>query len=197
MPITKKLLCQIAGEAWQESFENGNCDVERLITGNHENIYNYLESLARKVSLTLTTDKYECYVENLDRQFTFCVVERDCYDIAFNREEDDSNSIIADEVEDLCGHEEHEDDAEWLKVKNACRKQHDGAFWVTDHLQLALNYGNCLNEGKHEKMSDDDWQFYCDNFNNDNDEENCYMLYKKLDAERLDIYWKLEYNHNK
>ena len=46
-------------------------------------------------------------------------------------------------------------------------------------------------------MSDDDWQFYCDNFNTNNDEETCYMLYKKLDAERLAIYWKLEYDHNK
>jgi ABC-type Zn2+ transport system substrate-binding protein/surface adhesin len=34
--------------------------------------------------------------------------------------------------------------------------------WEDDHLALQLNWGNCANDGRHEKTSDADWALFCE-----------------------------------
>lgn len=85
------------------------------------------------------------------------------------------------------------DDPIWQAVRHVLISGDE--LWVNDHLILALNYGNCFMQGKHQQTSDSDWQLICDIHDRENygyDQATCYELYRRLDEQRLVLFWDLE-----
>lgn len=85
------------------------------------------------------------------------------------------------------------EDPVWQTVRSVLLD--DDEPWINDHLLLALNYGNCFLQGKHPQTSDADWMFICmiqvrEDYGYD--QTTCYELYKRLDADRLVLFWELE-----
>jgi hypothetical protein len=85
------------------------------------------------------------------------------------------------------------DDPVWQTVRSVLI---DGdEYWINDHLILALNYGNCIMEGKHPQASETDWRLISYIHERENygyDQATCYELYRRLDSERLLLFWELE-----
>jgi hypothetical protein len=200
MPITKTQLKQIASQAWTESYNRmgwlKNYNVK--ISGNQKVIRSILNVLVDEMNERWDNCDYTCGYEcdeSLDDMYGFYVIENDRKDCsyAYNGEADDE--IVADNAELVDESDEApEPDPVWSKIRATLMKPHDGEFWVDDHLCLALNYGQCKNEGKHPKTSDEDWFLFerMSSSYSGYSQENCWILYSHLDEERLKIYWELE-----
>ena len=52
---------------------------------------------------------------------------------------------------------------EWLE-ENLTKKTEEDEIWADDDLALELNYGNCLNDGRHPNTTDDDWALFLEGF---------------------------------
>ena len=52
---------------------------------------------------------------------------------------------------------------EWLE-ENLTKKTEEDEIWADDDLALELNYGNCLNDGRHPNTTDDDWALFLETF---------------------------------
>lgn len=61
--------------------------------------------------------------------------------------------------------------------------------WADDELCLALNYGNCLMAGRHQRTSDEDWIIFCTA--SEYSEERCMYLWNRLTDEQKQLWFAL------
>ena len=198
MTLSKRQLKILASNAWVE------CEMEQtskviVIKGDSDKIYNTLNEFADEMNERDDNRDYTADVECFGDEFRFSVSENErrvpCYEYDPDEEEEDE---VAESAILLKSSNPAPDDVEWNKIRDVLLQADVcGEFFTNDHLALALNYGNCLNEGRHPKTIDDDWYL----FKNitlpfrGSDQDTCYQIYRRLDAERIAIYWSLM-NHS-
>jgi len=196
MPITKTQLKQIAAKAWSECYENFGYDhmYHVIIKGDGDKIKNILDEFADEMNERDDNRDYTVCVDRDGDKYMFSVFENDnrtaCYEFDEREPEDE---IVADDAKFSEKYNPAPEDVEWNKIRDNLLKPQDGEFLVDDHLALALNYGNCLNQGRHEKTNDEDWILFLKvtNLYSNSSQDVCYDIYERLDAERIAIYWSL------
>jgi hypothetical protein len=90
-----------------------------------------------------------------------------------------------DETGEVCAIESDYDaelDCKW--PDNVSIESIDEDEWENDDLCLELNYGNCANDGRHPKTSDDDWALFQRAMKEDYSEELYFTLRHRLDARK-------------
>lgn len=65
-------------------------------------------------------------------------------------------------------------------------------YWADDELCLALNYGNCLLAGRHQRTSDEHWAVFCrTTAENEYSEARCMDLWDRLTDEQKQLWFTL------
>ena len=192
MPLTKSELKKIAFKAWEDCFNNLGYSHSYVVTiqGDSDKIYAILTDFAQEVNNRHQNQDYTVHVENTNNQFEFLIWENEkltpCYEFD---EDEEETEIVADSAVFVESNNPAPEDKIWNKIRERLLTPSDGEFFVHDELAIALNYGNCLSEGRHEKTSDEDWELFLkvtiayDDWSQDH----CYEIYKRLDAERLEL----------
>lgn len=197
MPLTVKQLKKIAATAWTECWNYIGTDINYRveIDGDKDKILRVLMEFAEECNNRDDNSDYICSVEEEEGKYHFRVEENEDYKTPCYEVDDDDEEIIADGAEIVDSENPAPDDPKWCDVRNRLMEAFDDReFWQNDHLCLALNWGNCLHEGRHEKTSDADWTLFLrmTNIYLENKQDYCYTIYQNLCEERLKIYWELE-----
>lgn len=194
MSINKTLLKKIAAKAWTECYNNMGWSKNYVVTiqGDSDQIFKILDEFADEMNSRDCNRDYTVNVGALpDNKFEFfyCENEREtaCYEFDEDEEEEE---IVAESAVFQCDENPAPDDKIWCKIRDHLLTPNDGDFFAHDDLALALNYGNCLHAGRHEKTSDDDWKLFLEmtNLGIGYSQDYCYEIYKRLDSERLLLF---------
>lgn len=101
----------------------------------------------------------------------------------YDNAEDNINWKHPEDVQmDPTGEGPESDDEEESDEEDA--DEEDADKWEYDNLALALNHGNCLNAGRHEKTIDEDWVLFMDTFKETGYSEEMYRRLEKRLLER-------------
>jgi len=200
MPLTKTQIKKIAAKAWTECYEyiGYTKKIEIEIDGEKDVILPLLQELAYDMNARDDNCDFVCGVDYDDGKYEFYVYEHDdprtpCYE--FDSDDEEDYEIVAHGAEIIDSENPASEDPKWCDVRNRLMEALDEReFWQNDHLCLALNWGNCLHEGRHEKTSEADWNLFLKmtNIYLENKQDYCYTIYQNLCEERLKIYWELE-----
>lgn len=82
---------------------------------------------------------------------------------------------------------------DFMRIMRARNAQEEDPLdhWAHDELCMALNYGNCFMEGKHERTTDEDWIIFCDTVLKEYSEECCVNLWNRLTDEQKQLWFSL------